>query len=113
MARFAYFADLPSGQTLEWRDRTEHYGTTNSGKRLFREVAAKVGMFSLGQGNVLCGHDETLGRVAITRKVEMKSSPSRHDCDARCMNASGWDMACECACGGKNHGRGAFNCEAA
>ena len=33
--------------------------------------------------------------------------------DARCMFAKGKSMACECACGGKNHGKGSFVCEAA
>lgn len=39
----------------------------------------------------------------------------RHDCDARCMNATGRTMNCECACGGRNHGKGrvTFNCEPA
>lgn len=44
------------------------------------------------------------------RIVNYKSNPSRHECDARCMNASGRTMNCECACGGKNHGKGRFNC---
>lgn len=45
-----------------------------------------------------------------TRVVNYKSNPSRHECDARCMNASGKTMNCECACGGKNHGKGRFLC---
>jgi len=49
-----------------------------------------------------------IDRVAypITRKVNFKSFPSRHECDARCMNATGRNMNCECRCGGKNHGKG-------
>lgn len=54
-----------------------------------------------------------MGRVPADRKVIYKANPSRHDCDARCFNATGRVMNCECACGGKNHGRGAFSCEAA
>lgn len=53
------------------------------------------------------------GRVSADRAVEFKSNPSRHQCDDRCYNATGRTMKCECACGGKNHGRGAFRCEAA
>lgn len=49
---------------------------------------------------------------AVERTVNFKSNPSRHECDARCFNATGRTMNCECSCGGKNHGRGAFNCEA-
>lgn len=43
------------------------------------------------------------------RKVEYKRSPSRHACDARCLNATGRVMKCECSCGGKNHGRGTLS----
>jgi hypothetical protein len=48
--------------------------------------------------------------VKSTRKVEYKSHASKHECDARCFNATGRIMKCECACGGKNHGKGAFHC---
>lgn len=53
------------------------------------------------------------GAVPVERTINMKSFPSKHECDARCMNATGKTMNCECACGGVNHGRGAFQCEAA
>ena len=58
-------------------------------------------------------HAESQLWIRIERTINMKSSPSRHECDARCMNASGRTMNCECSCGGKNHGRAAFACEAA
>jgi hypothetical protein len=48
--------------------------------------------------------------MPVTRSIEYKSFPSRHECDARCINATGRVMRCECSCGGKNHGKGAFNC---
>lgn len=51
------------------------------------------------------------GYTAVERSVQYSKSPSRHECDARCLNATGRVMRCECACGGKNHGRGAFSCE--
>lgn len=54
------------------------------------------------------------GYIQADRKVEYKSNPSRHDCDDRCLYATGRTMKCECACGGKNHGKGSvFACEAA
>lgn len=53
------------------------------------------------------------GYTAVERSIEYKSNPSRHECDARCVNATGLIMKCECACGGKNHGRGQFVAEAA
>jgi|HubBroStandDraft_3_1064219.scaffolds.fasta_scaffold234067_2 hypothetical protein len=43
--------------------------------------------------------------VKITRTVNYKKNPSKHECDARCMTASGRTMNCECACGGANHGK--------
>lgn len=49
--------------------------------------------------------------LPVERIVNYKSNPSKHECDARCMNASGRTMNCECSCGGKNHGKGKFNCE--
>lgn len=51
--------------------------------------------------------------LPVERIIGFKSNPSRHECDARCMNASGRTMNCECSCGGKNHGRGAFQCSEA
>jgi hypothetical protein len=51
--------------------------------------------------------------IKVTRSVTYKSFASKHECDARCMNASGRTMNCECACGGKNHGKGTFVAEAA
>lgn len=55
-----------------------------------------------------------IGYVQADRVIEYKSNPSRHECDARCLNATGRIMKCECACGGKNHGRGSsIVCEAA
>lgn len=50
----------------------------------------------------------------MVRKVIRTSMPSNHECDARCMNATGRVMNCQCSCGGKNHGRGtSLRCEAA
>lgn len=52
--------------------------------------------------------------LPVTRVVTYKSNPSKHECDARCINATGRTMQCECSCGGKNHGRGSsIKCEAA
>ncbi len=49
------------------------------------------------------------GPVPVERVIEFKSNPRRHACDSRCLNAQGKVMRCECACGGQNHGRGAFS----
>lgn len=50
--------------------------------------------------------------IPVERIINYKSNPSRHECDARCMGATGKTMNCECRCGGKNHGRMSFNCTA-
>jgi len=42
--------------------------------------------------------------LPVTRKIEFKSNPSLHKCDARCQSAKG--RLCECSCGGKFHGFG-------
>jgi len=51
-------------------------------------------------------HAETKSWIKIERTIEYKTFASKHDCDSRCMNATGRTMKCECSCGGKNHGRG-------
>lgn len=90
MANIKYFAEC-NGQAVEltnvahngspYRPRAEHF-----------------------DGRCVCG-----ARHQATRMVVRKSNPSRHECDARCVNATGRTMQCECSCGGKNHGRG-FTC---
>jgi hypothetical protein len=56
-------------------------------------------------------HPETKTWIKVERVIEYKSFASKHECDARCLNATGRVMKCECSCGGKNHGKGAFSCE--
>lgn len=88
MANIRYFADLPD-VTLEFT-RVDYINRKN-----------------------IRGYSPVHGWVKVTRVVEYKSFPTRHECDARCYNATGKIMRCECSCGGKNHGKGAFNCVAA
>jgi hypothetical protein len=45
--------------------------------------------------------------VAVERKIDYKKFPSLHTCNAKCLNGK-HDGACECSCGGKNHGLGMF-----
>lgn len=101
MARFAYFADC-NGTTVQL-DRIAFKG--GSTKRASSFEGYPVGFtpeFVQGAG--------WTKRTTATRMIEMKTSPSRHECDARCLNATGLVMKCECSCGGKNHGRGSFVC---
>lgn len=53
---------------------------------------------------------EWTGYVKVERAIRYSRSPSKHECDARCINATGRVMNCECSCGGKNHGKGSFKC---
>ena len=45
--------------------------------------------------------------LPVTRKIEYKSAPSKHECNAKCLNGK-HTGTCECKCGGKNHGAGMF-----
>lgn len=92
MAKHIFLADLPSGETVMSVDRAD---------------------YDLGERKMPRIYDHTSGAwVRCTRVVIRKSSPSMHECDARCMNATGRTMQCECSCGGKNHGKGNFSCVA-
>lgn len=53
------------------------------------------------------GYTDDKRLLPVTRVIEYKRQPSKHECDARCIHATGKIMRCECSCGGKNHGKGA------
>jgi hypothetical protein len=89
MANFKYFADM-NGEAVEL-SRVAHDGSR------FTKACNFTGLLP-----------NTTTRVPATRKIEMKAYATRHQCDDRCMYATGKHMKCECACGGKNHGRGEF-----
>lgn len=88
MAQIKYFADR-DGQAVELT-RIWHDGAVSTKAKHF------------------FGYTPDGERVQATRKIEYKSFPSKHECGPRCINATGF--LCECACGGKNHGKGAFSC---
>lgn len=122
MGRLVYFSDLADGTTLEFTARRVPTYTDRMGCQRYRVEEPKVARLAkLADGSVLWntgagelhGYDAERGWIKITRTVTMKSNPSRHECDTRCMNASGRTMNCECACGGRNHGKGRFMCEGA
>jgi len=85
MANMKYFAER-SGQVLSF-DRASYRGNVPYGYIAGENVWVKC-----------------------DRVIEYKANASKHECDDRCMNATGRSMKCECACGGRNHGRGAFVC---
>ena len=88
MANFKYFATF-QGQVIEL-SKVGHDG----------HVSTKAAHF--------IGRAADGTKLRAERKIERKSNPSNHKCDARCLNATGF--LCECSCGGKNHGAGNFQC---
>lgn len=91
MAKIKYF-----------NEETELRGVHERDGKLFGYTTEESLFFVEGKG--------WQGYVPVERKIQYKSNPSRHECDARCMFATGRVMKCECSCGGKNHGRGNFVC---
>jgi len=45
--------------------------------------------------------------LPVERRISYRKFPSKHECNAKCLNGR-HDGACECQCGGKNHGLGAL-----
>lgn len=78
--------------------------------RKYDGISMQVGQPVDFKGVFVQGQGWTKDYRAVERIVNYKSNPSKHECDARCMNANGRTMNCECSCGGKNHGKG-FSCE--
>ena len=99
MANFKYFHDLPNGKTVELL-HAGYWGRETS--RI--SEAEKANAVRLGS-DILLGLDDLGGWHPVTRKIEYKSRPSLHECDARCLNGQ-CNGKCECRCGGKNHGKG-------
>lgn len=109
MANVKYYNKDTLLTQIQAMDRTEFQ------KRFPGVVGRKADSYSFYVGQPVdikpVWHPElkwSAGLVPVERVITYKSQPSRHECDARCMNATGRTMQCECACGGKNHGR--FSC---
>lgn len=94
MAQFLYFNGL-----TELKPKSIHF----QGRLMVGEPVGYEPVYVQGEG---WKHNY----LPANRVVRLKSNPSKHECDARCMFAKGRTMQCECSCGGKNHGAGAFNC---
>lgn len=99
MANFKHFADI-NGETIELRGYM--LGMDND-----KFAAAFPGI----KGKRLDGYSMQTMRAAdgrelpVTRSIKYNTNPSKHECDDRCTHAKGKTMRCECACGGKNHGK--------
>lgn len=101
MANMKYFSDF-NGETTEL---VTLRGMDN------KEFAAKYPGI---KGIRYDGFQMRVGQSAIgtnfmpmTRAIEYKSFPSKHECNAKCLNGK-CNGKCECRCGGKNHGRGSI-----
>lgn len=83
---FKYFSEC-SGQAVELSN-IQHDGHVSAAPKHFSGKCEA------------CGE-----RHAASRAIQYKAQPSRHECNAKCMNGS-MRGVCECGCGGKNHGVG-------
>ncbi len=100
-------------QEMSVRDFAAHFGADTRGVRSgagYKWVGFPVGHIPEWIPGKGFSKDKLL---PVQRVIAYKKAPSKHTCDARCLNATGRVMRCECACGGKNHGRGAFSCTSA
>lgn len=99
--KYIYFADM-NGETVQWT------GTGSISNILNKEFAERFPDVTNGKRfdsftmQVFRENDKV---YPVTRVVKYKKFASKHDCDPRCTGARGRTMNCECACGGKNHGR--------
>jgi len=91
--------------------KIKHFNGTNELSGVHRKDDGKLYGYVSKDDLFFVAGEGWQGYVPVERSIEYKSNPSRHECDDRCMNATGRIMKCECACGGKNHGRGSFVCE--
>jgi hypothetical protein len=103
MANIKNFSDF-DGETRELRAITQ-MGNKEFAARFPGVKGMRADGYTMWVGHVTTGPD--LGLLPVTRKIEYKSFPSRHECNAKCMGGK-VNGTCECKCGGKNHGAGMF-----
>lgn len=77
-------------------ERAPGYGKGTAA--VFLDRAGECGVF--GEICVAC---RGCGRARRARAVQGRYS-AKHTCNAKCLSSTG--PACECSCGGKNHGAG-------
>lgn len=101
MATFKNFSDT-TGTPVELR-----YVTSMPNKEFAARFPGVKGIRYDGY-TMWVGREVVGGPVLpVTRKIEFKSQPSRHECNAKCLGGKHTGV-CECKCGGANHGRGMF-----
>jgi hypothetical protein len=102
MANFKYFCDI-NGEAVELK--ALHQISNAKFAALWPDVKGiRADGYTKWVAHTATGEDKIL---PVTRMIEMKRFPSRHVCNAKCLNGK-VNGACECACGGVNHGRGMF-----
>lgn len=104
MATTKMFADL-NGETVELFGTVQPMRNADFAKAFPGVRGKRFDSFDMRVARAADGR-----YLPVTRSIGYKSHPSKHECDARCINATGRTMQCECSCGGKNHGAGAFRC---
>jgi hypothetical protein len=106
MANFKSFSDW-NGQTVELGYAYGEMRNAAFAARFPGVKGIRCDSFTMYVGTVEKG-----GRgeqLPVTRRIEYKSRPSLHECNAKCLNGK-HNGVCECRCGGKNHGAGSFSC---
>jgi hypothetical protein len=104
MADMRYFSDY-QGETRELvmvsQMKNEEFARRFPGIKGIR-----LGSFSKRVGYA-AGATKDGQELPMTRAITYKQFPSRHVCNAKCLGGK-HNGACECQCGGKNHGAGMF-----
>ena len=101
MANYKYFNDTKNG-AIELA-----FVTSMDNKEFNAKFSGVKGMRYDGYSMWVGRNSVAEAYVPVTRKIEYKKNPSKHECNAKCLNGNHNGM-CECKCGGKNHGAGMF-----
>lgn len=101
MARIKYFSDV-TGEASELKS------ISSMPNQEFAVRWPGVKGFRFDGYQMQVGRNERGELVPVTRKIEFKSQPSLHECNAKCLHGK-HNGKCECKCGGKNHGAGMFS----
>lgn len=95
-----------SAQTVDHKIQSTQNFYAN-GIPSYRDISAieegeKLPMSRLDAKYSHCPKCKANGITSYRKVVQVKGHKSEHQCDAKCMNATGPD--CDCSCGGANHG---------
>jgi len=104
MATFKKFSDI-TGEAVELGTQTQ-MENAEFAARWPGVKGMRADGYTMWVGRPLGGAEGPL--QPVTRMIEMKRFPSRHECNGKCLGGKR-NGVCECQCGGKNHGRGMFS----